>query len=174
MLMISIVYSWQLNKKIIEFHNSKEEFSSLVKVLDNAILRAEYGIDELKVLSNKVALDLNNKIDKAKYLADDLAFITDRANLLGDKLDVSIAEARKFEKVDFIKFHKEQLEQYKFSLSQGKNFSNNGLNDFEPAQLNHSSEKSIPAQNRPMQKVAIESLLAKISAVKNKKEKIEA
>ena len=67
MLMINIIYAWQLNKKITSFHNSKIEFAQLVRTLDNAILRAEIGIDELKVLNNKISLELSNKIDKAKF-----------------------------------------------------------------------------------------------------------
>lgn len=171
MLMISIIYTWQLNKKIVEFHSSKEEFSYLVKTLDNAILRAELGIDELKTLSNKVSIDLNGKLDKAKFFSDDLAFMTDRASILADKLEAVITEARKFEKTDFVKIYKEQIEAYR------NNMSNNLISNHyeEPMDIFAKSERveKVINEQPKLQKTAIESILARISAVQ-KKNKVEA
>lgn len=162
MLMISIIYSWQLNKKISELRNNKSDLLESIKILDNTILRAEYGIDELKILSNQVSLDLNNKIDKAKYIHDDLSYLADRATISSEKLDSSIAEARRFEKVDFVQFHKEQLEKYKItSNNQDVIYNNKAINNFDPAKLNNNQ--------KPIQKIAIESLLDRISAVKTQK-----
>jgi hypothetical protein len=51
---------------------------------------------------------------------------------------------------------------------------NDMINNFDPAALNAATNSVNQATKGPIQKVAIESLLAKISAVKNKKEKIDA
>jgi hypothetical protein len=159
MLIISIIYSWQLNKKISELRSNKKDLLESIKILDNTILRAEYNIDELKILSNQVGLDLNNKIDKAKYIHDDLSYLTDRATISSEKLDSSISEARRFEKVDFVQFHKEQLEKYKITTNnQDIIYNNKAINNFDPAKLNNNQ--------KPIQKIAIESLLDRISAVK--------
>lgn len=162
MLMISIVYSWKLNKKISELRNNKKDFLQSIKILDNAILRAEHSIDELKLLNNQISLDLNNKIDKAKYIHDDLSYLNDRAIISSEKLDSSISEARRFEKVDFVQFHKEQLEKYKItSKAEDLAYHQKTINDFNPETLNNNQ--------KPVQKIAIESLLDRISAVKNQK-----
>lgn len=145
MLMVNIVYAWQLNRKIVDIRNSKIEFSSMIKKLDESILRSEYSIDELKNLTHKTITGLNSQIDKAKFLSDDLAFLTDRASLLADKLDQDISIAREIQKT----LH-----------------GNDGEN-----RMKSSYQREAP---EPPKKVAIESLLARISAVKNKKDKIEA
>jgi len=167
-LIISILYSWELNKKISTLRDNKKDFLELVKILDSTIIKAERSIDELKILSNQVNLDLCNKIDKAKYISDDLSYIADRATILSEKLDSNITEARRFEKLDFVHFHKDQLEKYKRSVSnQYPNYDKQAINDFDPAKLNNNIANQLV--NKPIQKFAIESLLERISAVKTTK-----
>lgn len=165
MLMISIVYSWQLNKKIVLFQNSKKEFYQLVNSLDNTIQKAEIAIDELKTLNKNALSNLSLKIDKANYLSDDLAFMTDRASLLADKLDQMINQARHFEQLNIIDT---QLNNKRYRQSEPvEKLLNNSyfenINDFTSFE-----------SKEPTNKNAIESLLAKISAVKNyRKDKID-
>jgi hypothetical protein len=149
MLMISIVYLWQLNKKIIEIRNSKNEFRKITKNLDDAILRSEISIEELKTLTTNTNLDLGNKIERAKFLSDDLAFLTDRASSLADDLDKAISIARELQKSVV---HREEPKK-------------------EPAKLQITPPAAQPmSAPQPSKKVAIESLLARISAVKKNKE----
>ncbi|RYE12947.1 MAG: hypothetical protein EOP34_09825, partial [Rickettsiales bacterium] len=65
MLIISITYSWRLNKKIIDFKNSKGEFLQIIKLLDDTIIKAEQNINELKNLSYKTSNSLGVELDKA-------------------------------------------------------------------------------------------------------------
>jgi predicted nuclease with TOPRIM domain len=158
MLMISIVYSWQLNKRFATFRDNKKDFSELTRALDESIIRAENGIVELKNLNNKVNSDLREKISTGTTLYQDLAYIVDRAHVSIDKLDQAISEVRQLEKMEFSQLYKEQFEKYKKSL--------------QPASLETQNHTQTSAA-KPIQKVAIESLLQRISAVNNaKKDKV--
>ncbi|MFN7038187.1 MAG: DUF6468 domain-containing protein [Alphaproteobacteria bacterium] len=156
MLIISITYSWRLNKKFMDFKNNKGEFFKLIKVLDETILRAEASIEELKNLTLISSGSLGTKLDQIKILTDDLAFMSDRASVLADKLEESISTARKYENV------------------------NRNNYDFPSTRDHHHAPVATPIGNNSSpkreepKKAAIESLLAKISAVKNKRESVDS
>lgn len=159
MLVINIIYSWRLNKKIIEFRSSKFELISLIQNLDASINKAEYSVEELKRVTSTTSIDLNHKIDKAKFLADDLAFMTDRASVLADKLEEAIANSRNTEKLS-----NTYREPYKPHIQVAPKPT---TQSYEPPKPLVSSKQIITPEKEPNKKVAIESLLARISAVKN-------
>jgi ethanolamine utilization protein EutA (predicted chaperonin) len=112
-----------------------------------------------------VNLDLREKISTGTTLYQDLVYIVDRAHVAIDKLDLAISQVRQFEKAEFVQLYKEQLEKYKKSL----NASSLG------AELKHFNQiNALNTQDtKPIQKIAIESLLERISAVNNaKKDKV--
>lgn len=94
MLIISIVYNITLNRKISELKNYRNELKQLSKDFNLIIKRTELNIKEIKELVATNFADLQKKIDYAKFLTNDLAFLTDRANLLAEKLDNKIENDR--------------------------------------------------------------------------------
>jgi hypothetical protein len=85
-------------------------------------------------------------------IADDLAFMTDRASMLADNLEESINFAKKYESV----YKNYNMQRNNNSnISQKTDIGNNYKTEIEP------------------KKAAIESLLAKISAVRDRKETID-
>lgn len=93
LLVVCIVYCIKLNKKILALHKNKNDFAKGLKYFDDAILRAETSITELKNVSNKVVV-LQETISKANHVLNDLSFMADRAANLTDKLEMNIKDAR--------------------------------------------------------------------------------
>ncbi|MFV9875831.1 MAG: DUF6468 domain-containing protein [Rickettsiales endosymbiont of Dermacentor nuttalli] len=150
-LLISIIYSLRLNKKIKEFNTTKAELASLIKNLDNIVIKAETNIEVLKELS----INLSSKVDAGQVLSDDLSFMVDRAGTLADKLEVMITLARDMEKN---------------SLLASNRMRNRAIAEPVP----NKKEKEVVVQEQT-RKDTIESLLSRISNVKYyyKKEKAE-
>jgi hypothetical protein len=103
--------------------------------------------------------------------------MTDRASILADKLEKTITIARNYEKT---LQHEQQIEHRPLlveqSFSRQNMVNNNGLHKPFYNNIMVSAKQSDLNAEKPVKKVAIESLLARISAVKNgyKKEKIES
>ena len=90
LLFITIIYLLKLNKKIISLKFIKEDLSTLMQGFDEIILRTEIGINDLKQLNNDTSRDLQQKIERASSINTDLAYMTDRAIELSDKLERSM------------------------------------------------------------------------------------
>jgi hypothetical protein len=143
MLMVTIFYSIKLNRKINELQESKKEIVIIVKAFNEAIVKAEYNISEIKKLTLSSASDLQERIDKAKFLADELAFMTDRGTDIADKLEKSLTTVRTVEAPKIIP-------------------TRNGY-------IGHSNEESLNKMNLDdgaRKKSAIEALLDRISSIK--------
>lgn len=163
MLIISITYSWRLNKKIMDFRNNKGEFFQLIKILDDTIIRAETSIEELKRMSLVTSNSLGTKLDTAKIVIDDLAFMSDRSSSLITKLETSIKNAKKYEN------------NYKNVPPVNNDYRPYISNNFTTHKPNSIiEENSNLAKSQEPKAAAIESLLAKISALKSKKETIDS
>ena len=94
LLLVTIIFCWKLNKKIVAIHKSKREMLALLKCFDNAVLRAEESIKQLKLASTSAGKTLQTDIEKAKFLMDDLNFMIERAATATDKLENSITSSR--------------------------------------------------------------------------------
>lgn len=97
LLLVTILYCWRLNRRIVELHRGKKELLTLLKAFDQSILRAEEGTKILKHTCNNVGKALQDDIDKAKFLIEDLNFMIDRAASATDKLERNIQTSRNME-----------------------------------------------------------------------------
>jgi hypothetical protein len=86
---ISLIYTWQLNGKIQSLKNAKEDLSILMQGFDEAIMRAEMSIKELRQFSANTLNDIQTKVNEAKQISNELSFLTDRAIELNEKLEKS-------------------------------------------------------------------------------------
>lgn len=94
LLVVTIVYCFKLNNRIRILQDSKNEFSKLIEQFDVTTSRAQKSIEELQNISKKVNDQLSGKLDKANFLADDLAFMIERGGKLADKIEGGIASGR--------------------------------------------------------------------------------
>lgn len=83
----TIFYCFLVNKRIRVLQDSKEEFAKLIQQFDQTTQKAQESIDDLQKMSAKVTDSLNERLDKANFLADDLAFMIEKGNKVADKVD---------------------------------------------------------------------------------------
>ena len=110
-LILSFLYSWKVSKKINSLKNTKEDFAILMQGFDEAIMRAEISIKDLKKMSQESVRDIDYKIENARKITEELSFITDRAVEIAEKLqdlnDTSIKNAARNMKRSVQKQHYE-------------------------------------------------------------------
>ncbi len=67
--------------------DGRSEFANVLSQFDTATKRAMTSVTELQTVSKKIADALQLKIDKANFLADDLAFLIEKSNKLITQLE---------------------------------------------------------------------------------------
>lgn len=87
LLVATIVYCVKLNTRVKVLQDSKEEFSKLIERFDLTTQRAQTSIEDLQNISKKVNEQLSGRLDKANFLADDLAFMIEKGSKLADKME---------------------------------------------------------------------------------------
>lgn len=85
---VTIVYCWRVDKRVAAVRNIKAELVNLVRNFDDSIVRSEICIHELKNISSKANIDLQQRLDKAKQLSQELSFLSDHAGDIADKIEV--------------------------------------------------------------------------------------
>jgi FtsZ-interacting cell division protein ZipA len=94
LLVPTIVYAAILNRRLSALRNSRDELAKVVSSFNEATMRAEAGIPKLK----KATLDANNalqeRVEKAHALRDDLAFMVERAEETADRLEGAVRTTR--------------------------------------------------------------------------------
>lgn len=94
LLIANISYCWVLNNRIKILQDGKSELANLLQYFDESTARASESIIALQTASKKIGENMQNKIDKANYLMDDLAFMVEKGNILTDQLDANLAVNR--------------------------------------------------------------------------------
>ncbi len=82
LLVVTIRYCAKLSTRIRTLQDSRGELSAMITQFDTATSRAMASVAELQSISKKVTEALQLKIDKANFLADDLAFLIEKSNKL--------------------------------------------------------------------------------------------
>jgi methyl-accepting chemotaxis protein len=85
---VTIIYCWRVDKRVASVRNIKAELLSLVRNFDDSIVRSEICIHELKNISNKANIDLQQRLDSAKQLSQELSFLTDHADEIAEKIEL--------------------------------------------------------------------------------------
>jgi SMC interacting uncharacterized protein involved in chromosome segregation len=162
LMLLTIIYLWRLNRKIDSLRSYKQEFIELIKVFDDSILKADSCLEEMKKIGGKSLNDVKQRFEQAKYIADDLAFLTDRASDLADKIEVRIREAKKAE--ESLQNTRPRFEE----LSRDAIYKEPPKTNFVQKQQPPQQEAEKPLSNSTEKKRAIQSLLEKISSNKDK------
>lgn len=86
-LIITAIYCWRIERRVASVNLAKQELTNLITNFDDAILRSEFCINELKKLGVDTATDIQKKIDRAQMLSNDLSFLTDRAYEISERIE---------------------------------------------------------------------------------------
>lgn len=92
LLIITIGYCYKLNVKIRQLQDGRSELASMIALFDKSTERATASLTELQGVSKKITEALQLKIDKANFLADDLAFLIEKSTKLTNQLEQQLKQ----------------------------------------------------------------------------------
>jgi len=90
LLGVTIGYAIVLNKRLGNLRRDKEDLEKLALSFGDATARAEGSINQLRTTTQV----LQDRIEKAESLRDDLVFLIDRGGSAADRLETSVRAAR--------------------------------------------------------------------------------
>ncbi len=94
LLVVTILYAAILNRKLNTVRHGKAEFEALVKDINVAIEQAGRGIAEFRQLSERNSARLDEAVNGARALRDDLGFLIERGTFVADRMAASVKEQR--------------------------------------------------------------------------------
>lgn len=94
LLVPTIYYSFNLNRRLDVLRKSKQELLDLIQDFNVSMKKAEKGIPQLKDVADGAFDKLHDKVAKAQVLKDDLEFINDSADNLATRLEKLVSLGR--------------------------------------------------------------------------------
>jgi Domain of unknown function (DUF6468) len=87
LLVATIVYCVLLNRRLAALRSDKSKLEEAIQGLHGMSLRAEAGITALRQAAEDIGRQLQQKIELAQTLRDDLAYMVDRSGGVADRLE---------------------------------------------------------------------------------------
>lgn len=87
LLLATMVYCWRLNKRIQVLQDSRSELAMIIREFDESTQRATQSIAEIHKATSRLSENIQHKIDKANFLADDLEIMISRGQKLVGKAE---------------------------------------------------------------------------------------
>jgi hypothetical protein len=94
LLGLTIVYAARLSLQLRRLRDSKSDLDKVVRDLVKNLDRADRAISGLKEAARESGTDLQNAVDKAMALSDELQLITDSGDRLASRLESLVAAGR--------------------------------------------------------------------------------
>lgn len=94
LLVPTIVYAVILNRRLDALRRNRDDLGRMILAFNEATVRAEAGIPKMKRAVEEVGETLRETMEKAHNLRDDLAFMTERADSMANRLEGHLREAR--------------------------------------------------------------------------------
>lgn len=94
LLAATIGYAVLLNNRLSQLRKNRDDLAKLVAAFNDATARAEAGIPKLKRATEEAGSTLQERVEKAQSLRDDLAFMIERADAMANRLEGSVRTAR--------------------------------------------------------------------------------
>lgn len=94
LLVPTIIFAVILNNRLSILRRNREELARLIAAFNEATVRAESGIPRLKKTSEEATKTLQEKVERAQVLRDDLAFMIERAEGMAARLEGTVRDAR--------------------------------------------------------------------------------
>lgn len=86
LLIATIGYSVVLNRRLTAVRSDREKFEVLIRNLNTASKRAEDAVANLRATADDLGRHLDKKVEEARGLSDDLAYMIERGSNIADKL----------------------------------------------------------------------------------------
>ncbi len=94
LLLVTIAFCWRLSRRVASLNSSRKELQSIIVEFDKAIVRAQSSITSLKTLTQETDEQLQKHIEKARFLTNDLAFLTHKGDNIADKLEGVVSSGK--------------------------------------------------------------------------------
>ncbi|MBM3601407.1 MAG: hypothetical protein FJX35_24690 [Alphaproteobacteria bacterium] len=94
LLAVTIAYAVVINRRLGILRDTKAEMEKVLLSLDDSIKRAESSVKNLKSTAEQQMKVMQQPIQRAEAMRDELAFIVKRADELADRLTNSISASR--------------------------------------------------------------------------------
>jgi glutamine synthetase type III len=94
LLAATITYAVLLNSRLTQLRRNRDDLARLVSAFNEATARAEAGIPKLKRAAEEAGATLQERVEKAQALRDDLAFMIERADNMANRLEGTVRQAR--------------------------------------------------------------------------------
>ncbi|MBT7953793.1 MAG: hypothetical protein HN731_01260 [Rhodospirillaceae bacterium] len=95
LLIAAIGYGMVLNRRIVALRRDQADLERLAVSFHEATTRAESSVGNLKKAAQQSSQILKDGIDQATRIRDDLNFLIDRGEALGNQLESSVRNAEK-------------------------------------------------------------------------------
>ena len=80
LLLFTILVCWKLNGRIKVLQDSKEELAETIREFDACTQRAAKSIAEIHTATQRISENIQHRIDKESFIADDLEIMINRGN----------------------------------------------------------------------------------------------
>jgi chromosome segregation ATPase len=94
LLIATIAYAVMLNRRLSDLRKDQSELEQLAQSFNEATIRAEESIHKLTNSADDMKRDVQETLQKAETLRDDLNFLIDRAGNSADKLEEKVRSNR--------------------------------------------------------------------------------
>ncbi|EKV26697.1 hypothetical protein C882_2206 [Caenispirillum salinarum AK4] len=94
LLIPTIVFAVMLNNRLSVLRKNRDELARLIGQFNEATVRAESGIPRLRKAAEDAGKGLQDRVERANALRDDLAFLCERADETATALEQTLRAAR--------------------------------------------------------------------------------
>ncbi|MDY0241248.1 MAG: DUF6468 domain-containing protein [Rhodospirillaceae bacterium] len=94
LLAATIAYAVMLNRRIGQLRRDRDDLAKLIAAFNDATARAEAGIPKLRRAAEEAGTGLQERVEKAQSLRDDLAFLIEHADSMANRLEGAVRSVR--------------------------------------------------------------------------------
>ncbi|CAA7626879.1 DUF6468 domain-containing protein [Magnetospirillum sp. UT-4] len=94
LLIATIGYAVTLNRRLTQLRKNRDEMAKIIVSFNEATVRAESSIPKLRKAAEDAGMALQERVEKAQQLRDDLAFMIERADTMANRLEGAVRSAR--------------------------------------------------------------------------------
>lgn len=94
LLIATIGYAVMLNQRLNQLRKNRDDLAKIILSFNEATVRAESSIPKLKRAAEEAGQTLQERVEKAQSLRDDLAFMIERADTMANRLESGVRNAR--------------------------------------------------------------------------------
>jgi hypothetical protein len=94
LLVATIGYAVMLNQRLTQLRKNRDDLAKIIVSFNEATVRAESSIPKLRKAAEDAGQSLQERVEKAQSLRDDLAFMIERADTMANRLENAVRSAR--------------------------------------------------------------------------------